>query len=437
MAYLKQSWKGLLFIGLAMVLNGIIWLTASPIVDQPIESTVGQAMGATLLLWFTVVFFLSTKNRFVTWLFTGLENVYTTHRALAMLTVLSIFVHAQFSSLIVWYFRAEAPFDPASAGGLARNLFVALVVLALLAKYMKYEHWRRIHRFMVFPYLLAVYHAFFISSYELVSFSVLGVWMMGVVVLGVLSSVYMIFFYRLTAFPYEGTVVKKTMVAEDVTEIEVKHAADYRFKTGQFTFLKIARKPFNGVPHPFSISGATEHSLFFTIKAIGDYTAIIKNELKEGDTIRFTQAYGHMTFADEPSPQVWIAGGIGITPFLSHLRTVETLDQHITLYYSVKNHRDAVHLDYFEGLAKKWDRFTFRYFESDKDGFLSLNDVDLTENPAVFLCGPVPMAKAFKKQLRRNDQHRSLEYEAFSFTGTLVEDAIQGLKRLHRKIKRD
>ncbi len=433
MRYFKEAWKGLVFILVLILFNAIFWLTATPIFAQPIESTVAQMMGALILIGFTLVFFLATKNTVVNYLFKGLENVYITHRVLAMIAFLMIIVHSQSTNLIFAYFRPDYPFDAAAVAPLARNLFFGLIVLALLAKYLKYEHWRTIHRFMIIPYLIASYHAFFLSSYELISVSFLGIWMMGMIAIGTASSFYMIVLYRRTAFTYQGVVQSVTYLNDSVTEIELKMSETYPYKSGQFAFVKINREPFKGIPHPFSISGKEEDSVFFTIKALGDFTQDLKDHLKEGDTMHLTKAYGHMTFEDYPSPQVWIAGGIGITPFLSHLRT-QTVNQNIDLYYSVRHREDAVHLDYFKKLDKELKNFHLHYSESDKDGFLSLNKIDLSHQPTVFLCGPVPMAKALKKELRNNQEYRQLVFEAFSFTGTLVEDSIAWLKRLKRRI---
>ncbi len=430
--FIKTSKKGLLFIVFAFILNAILWLTAEPIFAQPLESTIAQILGSSLLLGFTLVFFLSTKNRLVNWLFGGLENVYSTHRWLAMLSLAFIFVHGQTTYLIVQYYR-DVPFDAASMGPLARNLFIGLIVLALLAKFMKYEHWRMIHRLMIIPYLLSFYHAVFISSYDLLSFSPLGVWTISVGLVGVLSSVYMILIYRKEAFKYKGSVVSKRMVGNDVTEFEVDLGKPFKFKTGQFVFLKIKKAPFNGVPHPFSVSGYKDNHIFFTIKALGDYTEDLKTHLETGDLVEITKAYGHMTFDDFPSPQVWVAGGVGITPFLSHARYMENPQQKITLYYSVRNKEEAIHLELFNTLAKRYKNFNFHLFESDKDGYLSVQDFDLSDSPHVMMCGPVPMAKALKKQFASTDQHQSLTYEAFSFTGTLVEDIFVYFKRFKKK----
>ncbi len=432
MQYLRSSWKGLVFFLGAFVFNALLWLSSDPILAQPIESTAVQIVGSTVLLGFTLVFLLATKNRFVNWLFGGLEHVYATHRWLAVGALALVFVHAQTANLIVLYFR-DAPFDAASAGVWARNLFIALIVLALLAKYMNYERWRLFHRFMVVPYLLAFYHAFALSSYNLLSFTPLGVWTMALGVVGVASSVYMIALYRKTAFKHKGKVASKTFPTEGVVEIALDLQAPLEFKTGQFVFFKVDKPPFDGVPHPFSVSGVDGKRVYFTIKALGDYTEALHDKLEEGDAVTLTGAFGHMTFDDYPSPQVWLAGGIGITPFLSHLRSRETFDKKITLYYSVRNKDEAVHLEFFKALDRQHENFHFVLSESDTDGFLSVDDLDLSDNPHVMLCGPVPMAKALKKQFKKTDAHRSLTYEAFSFTGTLVPDLVGFFRRVIRR----
>ena len=435
MDFLKSSSKGLLFIIALFTINTVLWLTATPIIPQPLESTVVQIVGSSILLGFTMVFFLATKNRLVTWLFNGLENVYFTHRWLAMLSLLTIFLHAQFSGRIIQYYRGDIPFEAADMGPLALYLFIGLIGLALLAKYMNYERWRVLHRLMIIPYLVAAYHAFFISSYALFSLTPLGVWMTGMVLVGTASSVYMILLYKRTAFPHEGTVRTIETVGEDVSEIEVEVDETYPLKTGQFAFVKITKAPFNGVPHPFSVSGVGDSSVFFTIKALGDFTRDLKAHLESGDAIHLSRPFGHMTFDDYASPQVWIAGGIGITPFLSHLRGLSRPTQSITLYYSVRRQEEAVHLEYLRALERKWDHFTLHFSESDTDGFLSVDDFNLENRPAVFMCGPVPMAKALKKGFSKTDKHQTLVYEAFSFTGTLAGDIERQFRRAVRRFR--
>ncbi len=436
MKYIKEAWKGIFMILVLFGLNIAIWQMATPIFPQPAESVLAQTLGASILLGFTLVFFLSTRNTSVTKLFKGLENVYFTHRWLAGIVLVLLVLHTQTASFIIQFYR-DVPINAAAMGIYARNVFIVLIVFAVIAKYMKYEHWTMIHRLMIIPYLLAIYHAVFISSFELRSFSVLGIWMTLVFITGIISSLYMVLIYRKIAFKYKGTIQSIQHLNNSVTEITIKLDRSYDFKHGQFTFIKIPKSPFNAVPHPFSLSGGTgKDDVIFTIKALGDFTADIKKTIHVNDQILLTKPYGNMTFKDYPSTQVWIAGGIGITPFLSHLRGLNKPQENITLYYTVTSKTEAVHLEYLKSLDKKWPNFTLKFFESDKTGFLSLKDIDLSHHPYVFMCGPIPMAKAFKKEFRNSKAHLGLVYEAFSFTGTLVEDIVSYLKRLNHKIKR-
>jgi predicted ferric reductase len=433
---LVETWKGIVFILLIILLNALIWWYATPIITQSLESKLGQIMASNIIIIFTFVFFLSTKNRLVTWLFNGLENVYIYHRSLAIIGILFIFLHTQFAYLIYQYFRPDLPIRPALMGLWARNIFIFLAVFALLAKYLNYERWRMIHRLMIIPYLMAIYHAVFISSYDLLSFSVLGVWMNALVLVGIVSSFYMIVLYRKTAFSYKGKVSHIHYPTKSVTEIGIKLNEKYPYKYGQFAFMKINRPPFKGVPHPFSISGGQGDQLSFTIKALGDFTELLHKELHVEDEIYLTKPYGHMTFEDYGDKQVWIAGGIGITPFLSYLRNKENLKQDITLYYSVKSKEEAVHLEHFMSLNENLSNFNFVLWESNKDGLLSVDSIDLSGNPIVFMCGPVSMARALKKQFRKTDKHQKLIYEAFSFTGTIANDIEKIIRESWIKVRR-
>lgn len=434
MRYFKEAYSGIILLVGIMIINVLVWMLATPLFEQPIESIVGQVMASNIIILLSFTFFLSTRNRLVDFLFHGLENVYLTHRVLALLILSMIFIHAQFASMIFSEFREPILITGRDAGIWARNLFLFLIAFALLAKYMKYEVFRNVHRLMIFPYLLAVYHAINLSSFEILSVSWLGTWMLTIVAVGTLSSLYMLLFYRHIAFKYSGVIESVEKLNDTVTEVTLRVPKDFAFKTGQFVFLKIKKKPFNNQPHPFSISSYQDNQITFSIKALGDFTEAIQSSLQKDDKVTFTQAYGHMTFDDYPSPQVWIAGGIGITPFLSHLRTTEKPSQAITLYYSVKTLEDSVHLAYLKELDKSLDHFTLKLSESDKDGFLSTKDLEISKETIVFMCGPVVMAKALKKDIKKNYPDTPLIYEAFSFTGTLVQDIVTFFNKTKNKI---
>ncbi len=422
--------RGLMVIIGLYIVNALIWLQATPIINQPLDSILLQIHGASIILGFTIVFFLSTKNKLVEWLFNGLENSYFYHRVLALISLLFVFIHAQFAYLIVQMFREAIFLDARAIGALARNLFIGLIIIALLAKYLKYEHWRMIHRLMIIPYVLSAYHAFLLSSFPLFSFSIIGIWMMFMVTTGVLSSLYMILIYLKRGLPHKGIVDEVKHLNAQVTEFTIKHDVSYQYQTGQFTFLRFIDAALKDHAHPFTISKYTDNTLTFSVKALGDHTKAIRDNLKKGTKVRFSRAFGHMKFDEYQPNQVWIAGGIGITPFLSHLRSEKTPSQNIKLYYAVNKKEEAVHLDLLETMHRQYSNFSYQLIESDKTGFLTAKDIDITQGTSVFMCGPKIMADTLKKQLKKDHKKLDLTVEAFSFTGTLAEDVISKIQHI-------
>ena len=107
---------------------------------------------------------------------------------------------------------------------------------------------------------------------------------------------------------------------------------------GQFAFLTCDR---NEGPHPFTISSTWKHDgrLGFPIKGIGDYIDTLAGRLKAGDSVTVEGPYGRFGFTGSESRQIWITGGIGITPFIARM---EALAEHpdgipADLFYSTSS----------------------------------------------------------------------------------------------------
>jgi predicted ferric reductase len=418
------------------ILNTLLWyfrLSQSFLNNNALITSI---FGSTILIGFVMVFFLSTRNPILVKLFGGLETVYFWHRFLAMSLIGMIFIHqtwANAQGLIVLPRYLIFPISFSELGELARNGLILLVTLALFAKWMKYEHFKYIHRFMIVPYLFGLYHGFAYSWVDLFSLDYLSIWMIATSLVGIGSSLYMLLFYKHVALSNLGVITEKNYLNGQIIDLKVEVMKVYRFKPGQFAFIRIQGRKIKKQIHPFSISGSDGTHVYFTIKTLGDYTKQLYDLLDVPSVITISRPFGHMTFSDQKHPQVWIAGGVGITPFIGKIRSLEPIETPTHLFYSVRNQNEAVHMDLFEAYQATHKEFTFTLVDQQKDGYLRATHLPLEQNPHIYMCGPKRMVDDLQKQISIINKDTLITYEAFSFTGTLVDTILQKIRTLFKK----
>ena len=434
---IKKQFFPLVFILSIFTINTYLWIIFMNRAFLAQDVMITAILGSTLLMGFFLVFLLSTRNRIIVWIFGGLENLYFWHRMLAIGTTAFIFVH-QFLSTGRGILSQPDLFilgKATDAGEMARNIFIFLVIAALLAKFMKYQHFRFIHRLLLIPYIFGLYHGFFTSVLNLFSFNALSIWMLSTSIIGLGSSIYMILIYQKSAFSKKGVVVEKYMLNDSVMELKVKMSRRYKMLPGQFAFIKIKAEGLSQEPHPFSISGVDDKYIYFTIKSLGDFTKKMTETDLVYANISVTKPFGKMTFKTKHKHQVFVAGGIGLTPFLSYLRSTPVIESNVHLYYSVRNIDEAVHIETLQEIARENEMFTFTLHDTSVDGYLSVQNLEFEHNSILYMCGPRPMVLSIEKQMRNTHPDVPIFYEAFSFTGTLVDDIIKFIKRIIRKPK--
>jgi predicted ferric reductase len=98
---------------------------------------------------------------------------------------------------------------------------------------------------------------------------------------------------------------------------------EFTFQAGQFAWLRAGRTPFTLTSNPFSMSSSAEsRRVEFTIKRVGDFTGAVRR-LKVGDTVYLDGPHGSFTLERNPGMGfVFLATGVGVTPFLSMLATL-------------------------------------------------------------------------------------------------------------------
>ena len=114
--------------------------------------------------------------------------------------------------------------------------------------------------------------------------------------------------------------------------------------------------------------------------------------------------------------QIWIGGGIGITPFLSLSK--EMRNKKATLYWCVNNLEEAVYASELERTVKNNQNLEVIIWASKDKGYLSVDKMNIDDfsTTAFLICGPEPLKQSIFKQLKQqNVKSSQIHDEEFSF----------------------
>ena len=203
-----------------------------------------------------------------------------------------------------------------------------------------------------------------------------------------------------------------------LTEITMRPITNHlKYLAGQFaffTFPSISRRQ----QHPFTISNHPYNdTLRLTIKGLGDYTDDLHTKLRVGETALVEGPYGHFSskYVKEYD-QIWIAGGIGITPFLSLAKDLHT--NKVKLFWCVNNVDEATYRDELQQTADDNQNFEFEIWASKQLGHLTADKLGLEnyKDKAYLICGPNALKDNLTKQLRiKNVPAHKIYDEEFAF----------------------
>jgi len=198
---------------------------------------------------------------------------------------------------------------------------LALALIALIKKF-PYRAFFKTHRILPLVYLALVFHSVVLFT-KLGINSPVGYLMFALMGLGVVGALVSLrgktgathrSIGHLTGF--------ETNPSDGVTEVHVtvdEHWPGH--EPGQFAFVTFDT---NEGAHPFSVSSAwnQQRDIRFHIKQLGDYTGQLPTKISLGQTVIIEGPYGRFDFKPVDAKQIWIAAGIGVTPFLSRLQAL-------------------------------------------------------------------------------------------------------------------
>lgn len=385
------------------VITLFIWiLNRMSIGIQPLMAVAkSSALIGICLLSLTII--LSLRLSLIESLFGGLDVVYKAHHLIGQIAFIVIFFHPLFLlinsiqnlNLILFYFM-PGKHMPYTLGTISFLLIVLLLFFTLLVN-LPYKLWHFSHKFMGVALILSTWHAL-LSGTDLNQYPILKVWIVLIAFIGIFSYFYMLFLYQLIG-PKHKAFVKHVETKGDITEIKFLVKKKFRFHPGQFVFIKFINLEKSFEIFPFSISSSPNEELVrISAKKSGDFTSYTLPKLSVGDQVLLYGPYGKfgekVLFGNKN--MIWIAGGIGITPFLSMIN--QKINSNIDFFWTCKDRKDAVYDDEIKNILRNRNNIKYRLWISTENGRLSaeviIKSIGANDNiceKLIFICGPTQM----------------------------------------------
>ena len=249
---------------------------------------------------------------------------------------------------------------------------------------------------------------------------------------------------------YELTVldvIEETGDARSVVLDPGEHREFFRYKPGQFLTVAVPSDRTGLVARSYSLSSTPvdeEGPLTITVKRTPDGYASrwICKELHAGDTLRVLPPAGIFTPKDFDTDLLLFAGGSGITPVISIIRTALVRGSgRIVLFYGNRDDRSVIFSRALSELAAEHpERLQVVHWLESVQGLPTQEQLKTFAEPyaewEAFICGPTPFMKAttealkelgFPRERRHQEKFVSLGGNPFEAGAERVADVPEGV----------
>ncbi|HET59612.1 MAG TPA: hypothetical protein ENN32_04515 [Chloroflexi bacterium] len=358
----------------------------------------------------------------------NMDRLYKIHHILSLLAVVFVTAHYlllllnfsegisfnQWALNLLKVFSAETPLR-AKMGVSSLLAYILIGITSAWRKQLRldYDFWRVLHDiFTVIIVAAGLTHILLVNNYSSAPAMQILLWVQ--TSLWILAALYIRVFKPIQQLrqPYEIVEVRYEAQGVYSLALSPRGFPIPDFHPGQVAWLTVRESPFSLRRYPFSIASSNKNTerVEFAIKELGNFTATIK-DLKKGETAYIDGPFGHHNItAPEVEGMVLIAGGIGIAPIMSILRSMK--DENDTrpayLLYGMQTPQDYAFRSELEQLAAQNPNFHLvPVFERPDQGWQGatgfITEKLMTEvlpdnyrDLHYFVCGPHPMIKAME-----------------------------------------
>ncbi len=210
----------------------------------------------------------------------------------------------------------------------------------------------------------------------------------------------------------QARVVQVIEHSKDIREYVLEIEIERKYNPGSFVQLTLDLVTASDIwpdSRTFSIASYEKGVMKFIIKNVGSYTSKLFDGLIIGNKCTIKYPFGELFNKNLTSEKhLFIAGGVGITPYLSLIKYYElnNLLDNISLFYSAKYFRDLLHYESLKGmLSENIEVFITREKCSNcHNRRINLEDINriADEETNIYICGSKKFNKDYKEILMKN-----------------------------------
>lgn len=353
----------------------------------------------------------------------GMDRVYRTHKWAGLLAGLFAILHwlvEMADDILKSSIGREGRLPKEKFSGILESLrdlaedlgewaFYVIIAMLLIALWKKfpYRPWRFLHRAMPVLYLMLAFHAALLSPldyWQQPAGALLALFLLGGSYGAVRSLLGSIGRRRQAV----GEILSVEQPGGDLTTVRCRLDGWRGHHPGQFAFVTFAT---GEGAHPFTIASADRGDgvITFQIKALGDFTRHLASRVWAGQSVRVEGPYGRFDIArvDRRARQIWVAGGVGVTPFLAWLESLQgepAAAPAAELHYCTRDGQSDPFVARLEALCERLPAISLLVHDASRGEKLDAAGLARDGQPAryseIWFCGPQGLAQALRDGLR-------------------------------------